>query len=255
MDRLSLDHRWEPCAQHRSGFPAGGETTCLTIVRTMGVIRGPTTGTIGYGGSNGSPVSEFDCWAWPFGHQQPPRDISVCQDADPTGGSSCPEPVDYKLPGGTAPCPCSGSPPGEIAIRFLGQSNGAGGHDLGPGDAVGIHMLQIHTVNSASASCSGTTEDASLVPMFFTTGTITLTVEDPTDPASSCASCGPLSSTVSGDAESFRGLALNTNDADPMSSVFMTGGDLAGAVTGGGFLGTCAPTEASSVSAIKIKCE
>lgn len=219
-----------------------GNNACTTNLRASGFVKGPNTCTIGYGGPNGSPATTFNASSFFSG----PKDISVCQDVDPTSGTACAGTPTFQLPGGTTPCGCSSAPPGPINVTLSGS--------VTTGDAVSVQALQIHTVSGAAA-CSGTTSDATFVPLFFTTGTTTVEVTDPDNGAAPCGdNCGP-SLSLSQTGGSFSSLALNNNVNPNSSSVFMDSSDLAGAASGGGFPGACPETLPSLVTAFKIVCQ
>ena len=208
-----------------------GNQACTTNVRAEGWVKGAASCTIGYGGPNGSPVTTFNASTVING----PKDLTICQDV--TG--PCPG-GDLTLPGGSTPCTCSGNPPGPIKITFGGT--------LGQGDSVTLAALQIHTVNPATGACSGTTSDATFVPLFFTTGNSSVEVKNP-----QCGACADITVSASGLATTT--VAPNTNDSNPLASNFLDSSDLANLETAGGFPGACPATLPSLATGFKIVCQ
>ncbi|GIW43530.1 MAG: hypothetical protein KatS3mg077_0812 [Candidatus Binatia bacterium] len=245
---------WTGCDLAIVGAPARsidpvnfvGNNACTTSVRSEGWVKGAASCTIGYGGPNGSPVTTFNVSSVVSG----PKDITICQDVDPTTGSSC-APGTLVLPAASTPCGCSGAPAGPINVTFAGS--------LGAGDSITSAALQIHTVNPATANCSGTTSDATFVPLFFTTGSVSITVEDAdsgTAPCAGDADCsGSDTLSLSQTGAPITGAAPNTNDSNVLASNFLDSSDLATATTAGGFPGACSATLPSLATVFKIVCQ
>lgn len=227
-----------------------GNTACTTSVRAEGWVKGAATCQIGYGGPNGTPVTTFSASSVVNG----PKNLSICQDVEPGNGNDCPSGAQLVIPASSTPCSCSGNPAGPIEITFSGA--------LGAGDSITSAALQIHTVSGADPgppACSGTTSDATFVPLFFTTGNSSVTVLDP-DTNSGTAPCGDVcgsSLSVSGSGAPITGVAPNTNanDGTGANSNYLDSGDLAGSTTGGGFPGACSATLPSLATGFSIVCQ
>jgi hypothetical protein len=210
---------------------------CTTNLRAEGWIKGSNSCQIGYGGpSPGGAVTTFSVGTVING----PKDISICQD---TTGSGCSGSI--TLPGGTTPCTlCSSTnPPGPIKVALSGT--------LAAGDSIALSALQIHTAAAGSppgVNCSGTTGDATFVPLFFTTGTVNVTVQNP------CGSCGPSLSQGAGPGAAFSSVAPNSNSG-PGPVNFLDSSDNSGAITAGGFPGACPASLPSLATAFKIQCQ
>jgi hypothetical protein len=229
----------------------GSNVACTTNLRASGFVKGPATCRIGYGGpaanpgatppTNANPATTFDVTSVVRG----PKNVSICQDVRPSGGNeSCPAspPPTFTLPGGTTNCSCSSAPPGPINVSLSGA--------MGPGDAVTSAALQIHTAPPPATNCSGTTSDASFVPLLFTTGQVDVVVKDP-----QCnATCGDSISRSIPGTSGFPGTLLNTNGPSTTES-FVDSSDLGGGQTAGGFPGACPATLPSLVTAFKIVCQ
>jgi hypothetical protein len=225
-----------------------GNTACTTNLRASGFVKGPNTCTIGYGGPSGSPSGPAGSPATTFAVTSVvngPKDIAICQDVDPTP-NNC-SAATFQLPGGTTPCGCSGSPPGPINVTLSGA--------MGPGDAVISSALQIHTVSGAGV-CSGTTSDATFIPLMFSTGSVTITVEDADSAGPPCAGDGDCSGsdtlTLTQTGATFP-VGLNHNGST--TNKFVNSSDLAGGTTAGGFPGACSATLPSLVTAFKLVCQ
>lgn len=232
----------------RSVDPVGflGNTACTAAVRSSGFIKGAATCTIGYGGPDGSPVTTFNVNSVFSG----PKNLTICQDVDPSTGASCTNTPDLTLPGGSTTCGCSGNPPGNIIVSFSGT--------MVPGDSVTSSALLIHTA-SVGEVCSGTTGDATFVPLFFTTGSTNITVEDADSAGAPCGGdndCGGSDTlTLAQSGAPMTGVAPNTNASPQSNSNYLDSSDLAGSETAGGFPGACSATLPSLVTAFKLVCQ
>jgi hypothetical protein len=234
---------WTGCDIAIVGNPAravdpvtfAGNTACTTNLRAEGWIKGSNSCQIGYGGPSPSgAVTTFAASSVISG----PKDISICQDVQ--APFTCP-PGNVTLPGGTTSCSCTGAPPSSIELTFAGA--------LGPGDSIASSALQIHTVGPGNF-CSGTTSDATFVPLFFTTGTVNVTVLDP-----ECGTaCGASLSQGAGPGAPFSSVAPNSN-SNPGPVNFLDSSDNSGAITAGGFPGACPTNLPSLATAFQIQCQ
>lgn len=214
---------------------------CTTNLRAEGWIKGSNSCQIGYGGpSPGGAVTTFNVSSVISG----PKDVSICQDADTTSGSNCTAGT-LTLPGGTTPCSCNSTPPGPIEVTLSGS--------LAAGDSIVSSALQIHTASAGAppgVNCSGTTGDATFVPLFFSTGTVNVTVLDP-----NCgAVCGASLSQGEGPGVAFSSVAPNSNSG-PGPVNYLDASDNSGAKTVGGFPGACPASLPSLATAFKIQCQ
>jgi hypothetical protein len=214
---------------------------CSANVRAEGWIKGSNSCQIGYGGpSPGGAVTTFNVSSVISG----PKDVSICQDADTTSGSNCTAGT-LTLPGGTTPCSCNSTPPGPIEVTLSGS--------LAAGDSIASSALLIHTASAGAppgVNCSGTTGDATFVPLFFTTGTVNVTVLDPV-----CGGvCGTSLSQGEGPGAAFSSVAPNSNSG-PGPVNYLDSSDNSGAKTVGGFPGACPASLPSLATAFKIQCQ
>jgi hypothetical protein len=218
-----------------------GNTACSTNLRAEGWIKGALTCQIGYGGpaspAPGSPVTTFSANSLITG----PKDITICQDADMSNGDNCPPGSTFDLPGGTTICSWSSQPPGPIHVTLAGS--------LSAGDSISSSALLIHTAPPPGGQCSGTTADATFVPLFFTTGSVSITVEDAGGTGSAC---DPLVQ-AAGPGAPFSSVAPNSNG--PTVQNYLDSSDNAGAKTAGGFPGACPATLPSLATAFVIECD
>jgi hypothetical protein len=216
-----------------------GNTACTTNLRAEGWIKGAATCQIGYGGPAapipGIPVTTFNASSNING----PKDITICQDADMSNTDNCP-PSPINLPGGTTICSWSTQPPGPIHVNFS--------NNLSAGDSISSSALLIHTV-TPPVQCSGTTGDATFVPLFFTTGSVSITVEDALGTGSAC---DPLVQ-AAGPGAAFSSVAPNSNG--PTVQNFLDSSDNANAKTAGGFPGACPGSLPSLAAAFVIQCQ
>ena len=214
---------------------------CSANVRAEGWIKGSNSCQIGYGGpSPGGAVTTFNVSSVISG----PKNVSICQDADTTSGSNCTAGT-LTLPGGTTPCSCNSTPPGPIEVTLSGS--------LAAGDSIASSALLIHTASAGAppgVNCSGTTGDATFVPLFFTTGTVNVTVLDPV-----CGTvCGASLSQGEGPGAAFSSVAPNSNSG-PGPVNYLDASDNSGAKTVGGFPGACPASLPSLATAFKIQCQ
>jgi hypothetical protein len=225
-------------------------TACTTNLRASGFVKGPPNCTIGYGGPSGSPSGPAGSPATTFtvtSVVNGPKNISICQDVDTSAGASCSGSPTFQLPGGTTPCGCSGNPPGPINVTLSGS--------MAPGDAVTSAALQIHTVSGAGV-CSGTTSDATFVPLLFSTGSVTITVQDAdtgTPPCGGDNDCSGSDTLTLNQTGATFPVGLNHNGLT--TNNFVDSSSLAGGTTAGGFPGACPATLPSLVTAFKLVCQ
>lgn len=230
------------------GVGFAGQVACNTNFRSEGFVAGPANGTIQYtyddfGGGNPTSFT-VNCTS---NMQGKPKNIQVCQTNDANSNSCTIAPTrDLCLPplnpGPCAACGGTFNGPSPIHIKLGGA--------MVDGDSVSLAHLQIFTAAGAPPDCtsSGAGNNASFVPLFFTTGSFSVDVPDA---LANCPGCNhdPTGS-FSGSAQP---LAYNGGLAG-FADNYLDTYELGGLATAGGFPAACPTGQPPLAAAFRIEC-